>query len=480
MEIVNRFSSFPPFVRQLTLPAFLCIAAAAPQMADGYSLNGQSWPSNSNVVLQLSLGSPSLPLSDGNTSWNAAVAPVLDMWNRQISRIRLSGVMNSTAPVSSGDRVNSVAFSNSVFGQSFGRGTLAVAYYIWDQNDRLVEADVLFNKAQTFDSYRGNLKFGGTGGYAIADIRRVFLHELGHGIGLAHSDGDNVMAPIISNRDTLSNDDIAGGQALYGAPTVTPPSHLANISTRMKVGVNEEVLIGGFIVKGSQPKKMILRASGPSLAAGGVAGALSNPTLELYDGTGRMIDSNDDWQSGTQVPEIIATGVAPSNPLEAALVATLSPGNYTAIVRGSNGTEGVALVEGYELDATSTRLANLSTRGRIGTGDEVLIGGLIVRGAAEKKVLVRAVGPSLAGALTGALADPVLEMYNSSGTQIATNDNWGTSAQRDEIIASTVPPSHPLESALVASLAPGSYTAIVRGANGTTGVGLIEVYDLEP
>lgn len=248
----------------------------------------------------------------------------------------------------------------------------------------------------------------------------------------------------------------------------------------MKVGLNDEVLIGGFIIRGAQPKRMVLRATGPSLGAGGVRGAMEDPYLELHDGTGRIVIENDDWQSGGQAAEITATGVAPTNSAEAAVVATLAPGNYTAIVRGRNNTQGVALVEGYELDNPTTRLVNLSTRGRIGVGDEVLIGGLIVQGSAGKKVIVRALGPSLASAIPGAIADPVLEMYNGSGQLVASNDNWVSSAQQAEIVASTLPPGHPLESAIVTTLAPGNYTAIVRGLNNGTGVGLVEIYDLEP
>ena len=479
------------------LLAIVGITAAAVKQADAYSLNGKSWVSGSNIVLQLSLGNAPAPLADGNTSWNAAILPVLDMWNARVSRIRLSGVMDSTAPASSGDRVNSVVFSNSVFGQSFGTGTLAVTYYIM-QGSALVEADVLFNRVMTFDSYRGGLRFGGQGGYALADIRRVFLHELGHGLGPNHSEGDNIMDALISDREALSGDDIAGIQALYGAPapkptptpvptpTATPtptpsaaPSHLVNISTRMKVGLDQNVLIGGFIIQGTQNKRLILRATGPSLA-GVINGVLTDPVLELYDGTGQLIAENDNWQSGGQVAQITTTGVAPGHGAEAALVVSLAPGNYTAIVRGANRTQGVALIEGYELDSTSTRLVNLSTRGRIGLGEEVLIGGLIVQGSSSKRVIIRALGPSMAAAISGALANPVLELYNSSGTQITLNDNWSTSPQRDEIIATTVPPPNALESAIVATLAPGSYTAIVRGASNGTGVGLVEVYDLQP
>lgn len=248
----------------------------------------------------------------------------------------------------------------------------------------------------------------------------------------------------------------------------------------MKVGVGDDVLIGGFIIQGGAPKKVILRAIGPSLTAAGVSGAMSDPILELYNSSGNLVAHNDDWQSGVQAAEITASGVQPSHQLESALIATLNPGAYTAIVRGQGQTQGVAMVEGYRLDTGDARLVNLSTRGRIGVGDDVLIGGFIVTGTASKRVIVRALGPSLSGSLAGAIANPTLEMYNSSGTIIASNDDWGSSPQKSEIVASTVPPDHPLESAVVVTLAPGSYTAIVRGVDGGTGVGLVQLFDLEP
>ncbi|MDQ6622340.1 MAG: hypothetical protein M3Y86_02490, partial [Verrucomicrobiota bacterium] len=284
-------------------------------------------------------------------------------------------------------------------------------------------------------------------------------------------------------------DDIAGAQAMYGVPVTTPTpaptpaptdSRLVNISTRMKVGTGDDVLIGGFIVDGAQPKKLLVRATGPSLSQYGLTGVLADPVLELHDGTGKLIAQNDNWQSGGQASDIIATGKMPLDPAEPAIITTVNPGSYTVIIRGANNGQGVALVEAYELDTPGTRLVNLSTRGRIGTGDEVLIGGLIVQGTMNKSVLIRATGPSLAGILPGFLNDTVLELYNGSGALIASNDNWTTSAQNAEIIASTHAPSSPLESAIATSLAPGTYTAIVRGANGATGIGLIEVYDLTP
>ncbi|MEP6809157.1 MAG: FG-GAP-like repeat-containing protein [Chthoniobacterales bacterium] len=190
--------------------------------ANAYVLNGKVWPNGSTVVFQMSLGQAPRTLIDGNTSWNAAAAPALDIWNQNVAQIQVSKVMDSTAPVASGDHVNSVAFASSVFGQSFGTGTLAVTYYI-SQGNNLTEADVLFNVAQTFDSYRGPLRFGGAGGYATGDVRRVLLHELGHALGLNHSSGDNVMAPVTSDREVLSGDDLAAIHSLYGTPASTPP-----------------------------------------------------------------------------------------------------------------------------------------------------------------------------------------------------------------------------------------------------------------
>ncbi len=243
----------------------------------------------------------------------------------------------------------------------------------------------------------------------------------------------------------------------------------------METGDN--VLIGGFIVTGTQPKKVIVRAIGPSLP---VAGKLANPTLELRNGSGGLIRSNDNWRTGGQQAEIIASTVPPTNDLESAVVATLPANNsaYTAIVRGANGGTGVGLVEVYDLDSSvNSQLANISTRGRVQTGDNVMIGGFILVGAAPRRVIVRAIGPSLP--VPGKLADPTLELVNANGTTIGMNDNWRTGGQQAEIIATTVPPTNDLESALIATL-PGNAatTAIVRGKNGTTGVGLVEVFAL--
>ena len=272
-------------------------------------------------------------------------------------------------------------------------------------------------------------------------------------------------------------------------PTPTPgaiPANsfgkLLNISTRLRVLGGDNVLIGGFIVTGSAPKKVIIRGIGPSLADFGLQGALADPTLELHDGTGSLIFSNDNWKD-TQKQEILDTTIPPANDLESAIVATLAPGAYTAIVRGKDNGTGVAVVEAYDLSqAAGSKLANISTRGFVDTDNNVMIGGLIVgpAGTAGSTLLVRALGPSLSNfGIQNPLADPMLELHNGNGTAIASNDNW-RDTQQASIQFAGIPPSNDLESAIVQTLAPGAYTAIVRGKNNGTGVGLIEVYDLTP
>ena len=239
---------------------------------------------------------------------------------------------------------------------------------------------------------------------------------------------------------------------------------------------DDNVLIGGFIVTGTQPKRIIVRAIGPSLSSF-FPDALADPVLELRDSSGALIRSNDNWRSD-QGAEIIATGLPPGNDLESAIVATLPANNsaYTAIMRGANNGTGIGLVEAYDLDRTvDSKLANISTRGFVQTGDNVLIGGLIVLGQNPLRIIVRAIGPSLN--ITGKLADPVLELRDVNGALIRSNDNW-RSDQEAEIIATGIPPTNDLESAIIENLAPGNYTAIVRGVNGTTGIALVEVYAL--
>jgi hypothetical protein len=281
----------------------------------------------------------------------------------------------------------------------------------------------------------------------------------------------------------------------YCAPGL--PAQLGNISTRAFVQTGDDVMIGGFIVQGTEPKRVIIRAIGPELTQYGVPNALADPTLQLYDGTGALIASNNNWVTtiiggiitSDQVYDIMASGRAPADGRESAIIADLPTGNYTAIVRGVNNTTGVALVEVYDLSPSPhSILGNISTRSFVQTDDNVMIGGFVVEGTASKRVIVRAIGPELAQyGVPNALSDPTLELHDGTGVLIASNDNWVTTIiggiittdQVAAIRASGHAPSDPRESAIIADLPAGNYTAIVRGVNDTTGVGLVEVYDLD-
>jgi len=268
-------------------------------------------------------------------------------------------------------------------------------------------------------------------------------------------------------------------------PTATPgpaPAQPLNISTRARVQGGDNALIGGFILTGSDAKQVIIRALGPSLAASGMPGALSDTTLDLYDASGHLLASNDNWKE-SQKAQILATGIAPSEPLESAILTTLTGNSsYTAVVRGKNGATGVGLVEVYDLGLGATsKLANISTRGFVDTGDNVMIGGFIVGGSAANptRIVVRALGPSLSRfGITNALQDPTLSLYDSNGSVMATNDNW-RDGQQPEILAAGLAPTDDRESALFAPLPAGAYTAIVAGKNNTIGVGLVEAYNVQ-
>ena len=277
---------------------------------------------------------------------------------------------------------------------------------------------------------------------------------------------------------TATATDPLGNSSEFSAAFST---RLLNISTRMKVLTEDKVLIGGFIISGTGPKSVIIRGIGPSLAAFGLTGVLADPTLELHDSTGATTASNDDWKD-TQMAEIEATGLAPTDDLESAIVMSLDPGAYTAVLAGSNGVTGVGLVEAYDLDLTTgSKLANISTRGFVDTGDNVMIGGIIIgpSDSGDAKVLIRAIGPSLtAFGVTDALQDPVLELHDGQGDILTTNDDWKDS-QESEIEATGLAPTDDRESAILQTLAPGGYTAIVSGKDNTTGVGLVEAYHLD-
>jgi hypothetical protein len=240
------------------------------------------------------------------------------------------------------------------------------------------------------------------------------------------------------------------------------------------VGSGDNVLIAGFIITGTQPKKVIVRGIGPVLP---VLENLADPTLELHSGPD-TIAANDNWRD-TQQDELKATTIPPSNDYDSSIVKSLNPGAYTAILAGKGQTTGVAVVEVYDLDLTvDSKLANIATRGRVDQGDNVLIGGTIVVGNGSTNVLFRALGPSTG--IPGALSDPTLELHDGQGGIIATNDNWEDDpAEADKIRATTIPPNDPREAAILKSLTPGNYTAVIRGKGTATGVAVVEAYQLD-
>ena len=256
-----------------------------------------------------------------------------------------------------------------------------------------------------------------------------------------------------------------------------PFARALNISTRVSVGTGERVSIAGFIITGAVPKKILIRGIGPSLAANGVPNPLPDPVLALFDGAGKQVRLNNNWRD-SQPDEIAATGLAPQDNLESAIVATLSEGHFTAVLTGNNGVTGNGLVEIYDLEpGTGATLANLSTRGFVGAGDNAMIAGIIIGDGDSPIVVLRALGPTLANAgIANPLLDPTIELHNNNGALIGFNDNWKDS-QMQAVNATVLAPAYEQEAAIVApSLTSGNYTAVVRGKDNTTGVALVEAY----
>jgi cyclophilin family peptidyl-prolyl cis-trans isomerase len=282
---------------------------------------------------------------------------------------------------------------------------------------------------------------------------------------------------------TVTATDLDGAMVsdFFTVNVIAAPGRLIQLSTRMQVGTGDNALIGGFIMKGSEPKRLMIRGIGPST---GLAGALANPTLELRNSSGALIGSNDNWGDAANKQDMIDSGVAPSHANESGLLLTVPSdvnyASYTAIVRGVNNTTGVGLVEVYDLDSgPGSTLLNISTRGPVGVDPNALIGGFFIGGTESKNIIVRAIGPSLAGAgIQGVLADPILELRDGQGALLDSNDDWEMSPKKAQIQASGVAPTNAKESAVLQTLPAGPVTAIVRGTNGGTGVGSVEVYQL--
>ena len=386
------------------------------------------------------------------------------------------------------DDENSVFFAADVFGDTFGSNELAVTLLSF-RGDVFEESDTVFNTDYAWDSYRGVLD------PVLVDFRRVAIHEFGHTLGLDHPDQDGqhvaaIMNSRISGLDTVQADDIAGAQAVYGTgpPYLFSPDGpvLKNLSTRGFISTGDNIMIGGFIVQGTEPAIVILRAIGPSLAALGLAPLLDDPMLTVYDANQRQVATNDDWFTSPDAETIASFHLDPPNSREAAAYLTLQPGAYTAVVQSFTNPEqpptaGIGLFELYDLSTSGSRAGNISTRAEVLGGSNALIGGAIIGGTDPKTVVVRALGPSLGSSgIANPLADPILELRDVNGVLLQSNDDWQQGPDAQAITDENLAPADTKESALLATLSPGAYTAIVEGAAGGTGIALVEVYDTSP
>ena len=280
------------------------------------------------------------------------------------------------------------------------------------------------------------------------------------------------------NEDYVRASDVVRWLLVTGTASGAPP-RMRSISTRARALSGDDVVIAGFVIHGSasQQKRVLIRARGPSLMSSGVADPLANPVLRLFSGP-NVIATSDDWRTGASVAILESIGYAPSNNLESAILTTLNSGSYTAVATGANNGTGVTIIEVVEIDRADVPFSGISTRALVLSGDDVLIGGFVVEGSSDQAIVVRARGPSLAAAgIANPLANPVLQLVRSSDQAvIAVNDDWGTAANAGELSASGFAPTDPLESAILVTLQPGAYTAIVRGTGNGTGIGIVEVF----
>lgn len=436
-------------MRRAGLGLTAALLAGAPARA---YVAGNSW-ADGNIVMHLQLSAPAGPLLDGAADWGSVAESALAEWNTQITRSRLTFVRDSAAAKSGSNRINNVFFNSSVYGDAFGDDVLAVTTIRYTTSTgRMVETDVLFNSNLTWNSYRGTLR--GT----TRDFRRVALHEFGHVLGLDHPDTARppqfvsaIMNSRVSNTETLRDDDIAGAKWLYDP---------AGVNT---LAISTQPQSGNLLTGDSYTLNVAATGSGPF-------------TYEWY------------FQApGQDEPErfSLATGAMYT-------IGSVQPadiGSYYALVTkgGTVVKSSIAALNVRPLTVnTDTMLANISTRGVVGTGNGVLIAGLIIGGSTEKTVLVRAAGPALAGfGVSGALANPTLSIVNAQGQVVAQNDDWGSGGNATAINAASTRVgafqfgSGSRDAALLATLPSGNYSAVVSGVSGTTGVALVEAYDAD-
>jgi hypothetical protein len=335
--------------------------------------------------------------------------------------------------------------------------------------------------------YRGTTLPALRGYYIYGDFGSGRIWAAAPGAGGTWTTTQVAMLPNLSTFGEDESGELYAANLFNGTvyrltPAAGTLPRLANISTRARASTGNDVVIGGFVIGGAAPKRVAVVATGPSLAAHGVANPLANPRVTLVRSSDQaVLATNDDWQGQPTSAQLQDLGLAPSDALEAALLVDLAPGAYTAIVEGAGAATGVAVVAVYEVDHPERPLINISTRAEVRSGDEVAIGGFVVQGSTARTVAIVGTGPSLAAhGLPNPLSDPNLTLVRSADQAVlATNDNWQSAGNASQIQASGFAPSHPLESAILVTLAPGAYTAILSGS-GTSGTGVVAIYDVAP